>query len=219
MASKRYVVIGLGNFGSAICEALYGRGYDVVAVDSRPGPVDQIAPHVTRAALADGTDPQVLVRIGAEHADAGIVSTGDDISASILATMALKDVGVSTIYVKVISTVHDRVMRKLGVEETVFPERDTAINLAARITGSALLRYVRLGENFGIQEMAVPNEWERKTLRQLSLRRKFGVLVIAIHDMLTDQMRAPDPDQVLTESDSLLLAGSVNDLEKVASLT
>ncbi len=216
--AKRYVVIGLGNFGSAVCEALYGRGSDVIAVDTKPSAVDQIAPHVTRAALADGTDPQVLVRIGAEKADAGIVSTGDDISASILATMALKDVGVSTIYVKVISAVHDRVMRKLGVEETVFPERDTAINLAARISGSALLKYVRLGEDFGIQEMAVPNEWLRMSLRKLNLRKRYGVLVIGVHDVLTDQIRNPDPDQVLTDSDGLLVAGRVQDLEKVASL-
>ena len=218
MANKRYVVIGLGNFGSAVCEALYARGNDVVAVDTRPGAVDQIAPHVTRAALADGTDPQVLVRIGAERADAGIVSTGDDISASILAAMALKDVGVNTIYVKVISSVHDRVMRKIGVEETVFPERDTAINLAARVSGSALLNYVRLGEDFGVQEMAVPDQWDKATLRKLDLRRRYGVLVIGIHDILTGQMRPPDPDEVLTESDGLLVAGRVRDLEKVAQL-
>ena len=218
MANKRYVVIGLGNFGSAVCEALYSRGYDVVAVDTRAAAVDQIAPHVTRAALADGTDPQVLVRVGAERSDAGIVSTGDDISASILATMALKDVGVGTIYVKVISAVHDRVMRKLGVEETVFPERDTAMNLAARISGTALLKYVKLGEDFGVQEMAVPDSWDRNTLRQLDLRRKFGVLVIGIHDVLTDQIRAPDPDEVLTESDGLLVAGRVRDLERVAQV-
>ncbi len=218
MANKRYVVIGLGNFGSAVCEALFARGSDVIAVDTRPAAVDQIAPHVTRAALADGTDPLVLQRVGAERADAGIVSTGDDISASILATMALKDVKVDKIYVKVISAAHDRVMRKLDVEETIFPERDTAINLAARISGSALLNYVRLGEDFGVQEMAVPNEWEKTTLRQLDLRRRYGVLVIGIHDVLTDQMRPPDPDEVLTDSDGLLIAGRVQDLEKVAQL-
>ncbi len=218
MAQKRYVVIGLGNFGSAVCESLYARGFDVVAVDTRAAAVDRIAPHVTRSALADGTDPQVLVRIGAERADAGIVSTGDDISASILATMALKDVGVKAIYVKVISDAHDRVMRKLDVEETIFPERDTAVNLAARITGKALLNYVRIGEDFGVQEMAVPNGWDKKSLRQLDLRRKYGVLVVGIHDVLTDQFISPDPDQVLTESDGLLIAGRVQDLEKVAQV-
>lgn len=218
MANKRYVVIGLGNFGAAVCEALYARGSEVIAVDLNETAVDHIAPHVTRSALADGTDPQVLLRIGAEKADAGIVSTGDDISASILATMALKDVGVQAIYAKVISPAHDRVMRKLGVEETVFPERDMAMNLVARISGKALLNYVRLGEDFGVQEMAVPNEWDKQTLRQLDLRRRFGVLVIGIHDVLTDRMRSPDPDEVLTESDGLLIGGRVRDLEKVAQL-
>ena len=218
MATKRFVVIGLGNFGAAVCQTLYARGHEVIAVDMKETAVDHIAPHVSRSALADGTDPQVLQRVGAEGADAGIVSTGDDISASILATMALKDVGVQMIYAKVISPAHDRVMRKIGVEETVFPERDTAINLVARITGKALLKYVMLGEDFGVQEMAVPNDWDTKSLRQLDLRRRFGVLVVGIHDILTNQMRAPDPDEVLTESDGLLIAGSLADLEKVAQL-
>ena len=218
MAHNRYVVIGLGNFGSAVCESLFSKGHEVIAVDLNENAVDHIAPHVTRSALADGTDPAVLTRLGCDGADAGIVSTGDDISAAILATMALKDAGVGMIYAKVISAAHDRVMRKLGVEETVFPERDTAVNLVARITGKALLNYVKLGEDFGIQEMAVPEAWERKTLRTLDLRRHYGVLVIGIHDVLTDQMRSPDPDDVLTESDGLLVAGAVKDLEKVAQV-
>ena len=218
MAHNRYVVIGLGNFGAAVCETLFNRGHEVIAVDLNEHAVDHIAPHVTRSALADGTDIQVLRRVGAEGADAGIVSTGDDISASILAAMALKDAKVGAIYAKVISAAHDRVMKKLGVDETVFPERDTAVNLVSRITGKALLNYVKISEDFGIQEMAVPNTWDTKSLRQLDLRRRFGVLVIGIHDVLTDQMRSPDPDEVLTESDGLLVAGKVADLEKVAQM-
>ena len=218
MAHKRYVVVGLGNFGSAVCESLYRRGNEVIAVDLSENAVDHIAPHVTRSALADGTDAAVLRRVGGEKADAGIVATGDDISASILATMALKDIGVEAVYAKVISAAHDRVMRKLGVEETVFPERDSAINLVARISGKALLNYVKLSEDFGVQEMAVPDAWDKKSLRQLDLRRRYGVLVIAVHDVLVDQMRSPDPDEVLTESDGLLVAGRVGDLEKVAQL-
>ena len=218
MAHKRYIVVGLGNFGSAVCETLFSRGNEVIAVDVNEGAVDHIAPHVTQAALADGTDPQVLMRLGGEGADAGIVSTGDDISASILATMALKDCKVGAIYAKVISAAHDRVMRKLGVEETVFPERESAVNLVTRISGKALLKYVKVSDDFGIQEMAVPDSWDKKSLRQLSLRKRFNVLVIGIHDVLTDEMRSPDPDEVLTESDGLLVAGKVADLEKVAQM-
>ncbi|MEM1012022.1 MAG: TrkA family potassium uptake protein [Planctomycetota bacterium] len=215
---NRYLVIGLGNFGSAVCEALYGRGHDVIAVDLAEDAVDRVAQHATRTAVADGTDPAVLTRLGGEKADAGIVGTGDDISASILAALALKDVGCTNIVVKVISPAHDRIMRKLGVSETVFPERDTAQNLVARLVGSSLLNYVKLGQDFGLQEMAVPDKWENVTLRDLDLRRKHGVLVVGIHDVLTDKVQSPDPDRVLTDSDSLLISGRLADLEKLASI-
>lgn len=215
---KRYVVIGLGNFGSTVCESLHARDHDVIAIDEREEAVDRVAVHSSRTAVADGTDPRVLSRVGGEGADAGVVSTGDDISASILAAMALKDVGVSEIIVKVISPAHERVMKKLGVTETVFPERDTAQDLVARMVGTALLNYVRLGEDYGLQEMAVPNHWENKTLRDLELRTKHKVLVTGIHDVLTDTIRPPDPDEILTDSDGLLVAGRIADLEKVARL-
>ena len=213
---KRYVVIGLGNFGAAACEALYARGYEVIALDTREEAVDRVAAHASRSAVADGTDPQVLARVGAERADAGIVSTGRDVSASVLATMALKDVAVGEIVAKVISAAHERVMRKLGVAETVFPERDTAQTLVARMSGAALLNYVKLGEDFGLQEMAVPAKWENRTLRDLDLRRKYGVQVVGVHDVLTDTIRSPDPDAILTDSDGLLVGGRIADLERVA---
>jgi trk system potassium uptake protein TrkA len=216
--SHRYLVIGLGNFGSAVCDALYARGHEVIAVDLDEEAVDRVAAHASRSAVADGTDAQVLARIGGERADAGIVATGDDISASILASMALKDLKVSEVIVKVISAAHDRVMKKLGVSETVFPERDTAQNLVARMSGSALLNYTKLAEDYGLQEMALPAGWENKTLRQLDLRKKHGVLVVGVHDVLTDTIRSPDPDAILTDSDGLFVAGRLADLEKVAAM-
>ncbi|MCI0461309.1 MAG: TrkA family potassium uptake protein [Gemmataceae bacterium] len=214
---KRFVVIGLGNFGSSVAEALYGQGHDVIAVDPREEAVDRIAARATRAAVADGKSLEALQRAGAKGADVGVISTGDDITASILATMALRDLGVNDIYVKVISRDHARVMDRLGVTETVFPERDSALSLATRLSGSALLNYVRLGTGFSMQEMAVREDWTGKTLRQLELRQKYGISVIALHDMLTDQIiAAPDPDAVLKESDTLLVAGKDEDLARAA---
>lgn len=214
---KRFVVVGLGNFGSSIAEALYGQGHEVIAVDPRPETVDRVAAVVTRAAVADGKNQDSLARIGAKSADVGIVSTGDDITASILAAMALRDLGVKEVYAKVISRDHARVMERMGVTETVFPERDSALALASRLSGSDVLNYVRLGTGFSIQEMAVRDDWIGKTLRQLELRKNYSVSVIAIHDMLTDQIvSAPDPDVVLKESDSLLIAGQDADLAQAA---
>lgn len=214
---KRFVVIGLGNFGSSAAEALYAQGHEVIAVDHREDAVDRIATHATRAAVADGKSLDALQRAGAKGADAAVVSTGDDITASILATMALRDIGVKHIYVKVISRDHARVMDRLGVTETIFPERDSALSLATRLCGTAVLNYVRLGTGFSMQEMAVREDWTGKTLRKLELRQKYGISVIAVHDMLTDQIiTAPNPDSVLKDSETLLVAGKDEDLARAA---
>lgn len=214
---KRYVIVGLGNFGSSVAESLYALGHEVAAIDTREEAVDRISSGATVAAVGDGKDLRVLERIGAREADAGVVSTGDDITASILTTLALKDLGVREIYVKVISRDHARVMEKLGVTETIFPERESAIRLGTRISNRSILNYIQLGEGFSVQEMAVPDGWVGRSLRQLELPRRYRVSVIAVHDVLMDQMiAAPDPDAPLKDSDTLLLAGRDEDLGKAA---
>lgn len=216
---KRFIIIGLGNFGFSAAEALNNAGHDVIVIDVDGDVVDRIAPHVARAAVGDGTDIQTLQRIGAADADIGVIATGDDITASILATMALHDLKVKDVYVKVISRDHARVMQRIGVTETVFPERDSATALATRLSGAALLNYVRLGEGFSIQEMAVPDRWNGRTIRDLQLRQTFDITVIALHDVLNDRMLpSPDPDSTLKDSDTLLVAGSDAALAKAAQL-
>lgn len=216
---KRFVVIGLGNFGAAVAESLYAARHDVVAIDTDEAAVDRIALHVTRAAVGDGKDVRMLEKVGVREADAGIVSTGDDITASILATMALKDLKVREIYVKVISIDHARVMEKLGVTETVFPERESGMRLATRVMTAGILNYVRLGAGFSVQEMAVPASWIGRSLRDLELPRRHRVSVIAVHDVLRDEMiPIPDPDALLKDSDTLVVAGRETDLSRLASV-
>ncbi len=190
-----------------------------MALDINEDSVDRIAPHVTRAAVGDGRQMETLERLGVKGADASIVSTGDDITASILASMALRDLGVREIYVKVISRDHARVMARMGVTETIFPERESALNLSSRLSGQAVLNYVQLGAGLSVQEMAVPDEWEGKTLRSLSLRQHFRLSIIAVHDVLTDTMIIPpDPDAPLKDTDTLLVAGHEESLERVARM-
>lgn len=217
---KRFVVIGLGNFGFTAAEFLNRKGNDVVVVDLDGEVVDRIAPNVARAAVGDGTDLQTLERIGAANADAGVVATGDDITASILATMALRDLKVKDVYVKVISRNHARVMEHVGVTETIFPERDSAVGLATRMCGTALLNYVRLGSGFSVQEMAVPDTWSGKTIRELGLRQNYEITIVALHDVLTDDISpSPDPDVKLKDSDTLLVAGSDEALARAAKIS
>jgi len=216
---KRFVVIGLGNFGASVAEACYRQGHEVIAVDPDEQAVDRTASHVTRAAVGDGRQRETLERLGAKGSDAGIVSTGDDITASILATMALRDLGVREVYVKVISRDHARVMARIGVTETIFPEREAALNLGARLSSTSVFNYVRLGAGFGMQEMTVPDTWEGKTLRVLQLPMHYRVSVVAIHDVLRDEMHVPpDPDALLKQSDTLLVAGKEKNLERLAKM-
>jgi trk system potassium uptake protein len=216
---KRFVVVGLGNFGAALAEALHSQGHEVVAIDIDEDAVDRMAPFVTRAAVGDGKLASVLERSGAEGADVAVVGTGDDITASVLSTLALRDLGIPDIYVKVISRDHARVMQKLGVTETVFPERESGQRLAARFTAHGILDFFRLGDEFGLQEMAVPGEWIGRTLRELALPRQYRISVVAVHDVLLDEISpAPSPDAKLKESDTLLVAGRDADLARVAKI-
>ena len=216
---KRFIVIGLGNFGAAVAETLHSIGHDVAALDRDPERVDAMARIATRSAVGDATDIETLKRIGAEGADAGIISTGDDITASAMSTLLLRDLGVRELYVKVVSADHARLIDKIGVRETVFPERESGMRLGRRISSKLLLNYVPLGSGFSLQEMAVPERWVGKALRELHLPRRHGISVVAVHDVLTDRMQpVPDPDAPLKESDTLIVAGSDRSLARAAKL-
>lgn len=214
---KRFIVIGLGNFGSAVAESLHSMGHEVVALDRDPDRVDAISRRVTRAAVGDGTEAQTLKRLGAADADTAVISTGADITASAMTLLACRDLDIPETYVKVISAVHARLIEKIGATETIFPERESGTRLGKRIASRLLLNYVQLGSEFGLQEMAVPSKWVGKSLRDLHLRHRHAITVVAVHDMLTDTIHpVPDPDEPLKESDTLIVAGTEESLAAVA---
>ena len=211
------MVVGLGNFGASIAATLHDLGHEVAAIDTSAERVDRLGRSVTRAAVGDGTNPRDLKRLGAENADAAIISTGEDITASALATLVLRDLGVEEVFVKVTSPDHERLIGKIGVTETVFPEKESGMRLGRRIANRLLLDYVEFGSGIGLQEMAVPNAWIGHSLRELAIPRKHAIVVVAVHDMLTDRVQpTPDPDAPLKDSDTLLVAGKVEDLEQAA---
>ncbi len=216
---KRFVVVGLGNFGSTVARELHKQGHDVIAVDALGDVVDQIADDVGRAVVADGTNAEMLRRSGADEADVGIVSTGDDVAASVLAVLALKDLGVRDVVAKAVSVEHARILKRVGAAETVFPERDSAMDLSTRLSESMLLNYLRLGGGFSVQEMLVPDAWEGSNLRQLDLPRSHHISVIGVHDVLTDRISVPpDPDAVLKQSDTMIVAGTREALHRIARM-
>lgn len=197
---------------------LYESGHDVVVLDKQAEAVDAIGPFVTRALVGDATKKGVLEAAGASDADAGIISTGGDLGASILALLGLHDLGISEIYVKVRSEEQARIVTALGASDTIFPEKEAARNLASKVTTGSLLQYVTYTDQFAIQEMAVPASWEGKSLIDLRLTQQRHIQVVAVHDMLTDRIGLPDPQKPLTPSDALLVAGRPEDLKRLAKL-
>jgi trk system potassium uptake protein len=215
---NRYVVVGLGHFGSFIAKKLYELGNEVIAIDNDVNVVDAHGPFVTRALAGDATKKEVLDEAGAEDADVAVVSTGGNIGASVLALLALRDLNVKATYVKVQSIEHARIAEALGATDTVFPEMQAATNLAQRITSGRLLHYTAYGEQFGIQEMAVPDSWSGKTLQDLRLPSEYQIQVVAVHDNLRDTITIPVPTKPLTPSDTLLIAGAPERLETLTKV-
>lgn len=216
---KRFVVVGLGNFGATAATRLHELGHEVIAIDQRADVVDAVGSRVLRALVGDATRKAVLEEARAREADAAVISTGDDLAASVLALLALRDLGVEHVIVKVVSDEQARIVEALGADETIFPERESAMALASRLTAGALLRYVQLGPALALQEMPVPSEWYGMTLRELQLPSRYRVQVVAVHDVLRDEMiPVPEADRALRDSDTLLVAGDPRVLEKLAGL-
>ncbi len=216
---KRFIVVGLGNFGSAVARTLYEQGHEVVVLDMRESSVDAAGRYATRAAVGDGRQRELLDRLGADAADAAIVSTGDDVTASILVTLALRDLGVPRVYCKVVSEDHRRVMARIGADEAVFPENESGRALALRLSSGDVFNYLPLGDGVSMQEMRVPATWQGRTLREIGLRPQLRLVAVAVHNIVRDTLTVPpDPEVRLTHDDTLLLAGRDVDLALVQKL-
>lgn len=216
---KRFVVIGLGNFGISLAESLSSKGYEVIALDTDSDIVDHAASFVSRAVVGDGTNISLLERLGVKGCDAGVVATGDDITSSILSVLALQDMSVKQIHVKVVSHEHARVMERLGVTEFIFPERESALSLGSRLSSKGIFKHFRLAVGYSLHEVAAPSEWIGKSLRELNLRSDYDVTVVASHDIIKDILvLPPNPDSIISESTALLLAGKDEDLDKISKL-
>lgn len=213
---QRFVVVGLGHFGGWAARALFAQGHDVIAIERSAPLADRFHDEVTVAVVGDATDRELLRQVGAAGADAAIISTGQDLATSVLATLALRDLGVTEIYVKVASPEAARALEAFGVRETIFPEREVADRLAHRITSKGVLEYIPLAPGFSIQELAIPDGWLGRSLRELALPAAHGIQVVALHDMLTGTFEVvPDPDRALRESDVAIVAGKDDAIQGV----
>lgn len=205
---KSYVVIGLGRFGTAVATELCAQGSEVLAMDTDQANVQAIADHVTHAVVADAKDPAVLKSLGVRNFDCAVVAVGGDVGGSALITMLLKELGVPQVVCKAQSHVHRRVLEKIGADKVVFPEHEMGVKLAQSLTHSNILNFIELSDKYGIVEVSPPRQWQAMTLKQVDVRRNFGVNIVAIRDDVSGElMVAPGGDYVMKDTDTLFLLG------------
>ncbi|ADL08155.1 potassium channel family protein [Thermosediminibacter oceani] len=211
---KQFVVIGLGRFGSSVARTLYKLGYDVLGIDSNEEIVQSLADSITHAVQADATDENTLKALGIRNFDVGIVSIGDDIQASILITLILKEMGLKYVVAKAQNDLHGKVLYKIGADRVVFPERDMGIRVAHNLVSSNILDYIELSPDFSIVEIKVLPEWYDKTLRELNMRVKHGLNVMAIKRN-EDVIVSPGAEDFIKKGDILVVVGKNKDIEKL----
>lgn len=213
---KRVVVIGLGIFGSQLARQLYESGLDVIAIDKNRDVVQKIKDYSTKAVLADASDKDVLESIGIDENDIVVISFGEDLSASTLLTLHLKELKVKTIIVKVPNEDHKRILLRVGASEAIIPEREMANKVARGIISPNVLEYLPIADDYTIVELAPPSAFVGKSLNDLDLRKKFQLQVIAIRDVLTDQLQlVPRASSIIKDSDVLVVIGKEEDIRRI----
>ena len=209
-------VIGLGQFGSALALELKKLKHHVTAMDSDPKAVARVQDVVDQAVVADCTDRSLLEELGLNLVDGAVISLGDHLGASILTTLHLKEMGVGRIVAKAVSPEHEKILKRVGAGEVVFPERDAAQRLARSLADPNLLDFLPIGDEFSVAELAPPDVLVGKSLAELSLRQNYGVNVIAVRELVPERTHlVPSANYVLKDSDVLVVAGRQEDLERL----
>ncbi|MDF2647739.1 MAG: KtrC [Paenibacillus sp.] len=209
---KQFAIIGMGRFGSSVAKTLSQLGFEVLAIDHREETVQEVSAFVTHAVQADSTDEEALRALGIRNFDVVVVAIGEDIQASILTTLILKEMGIPTTVVKAVNDLHGKVLKKIGADKVVYPERDMGQRVAHHLISSNIIDYIELSADYSIVEIKVSQQIIGKSLRQLDIRAKYGCNVIAIKQ--NEQLVIPPSgEEPLKQDDILVIVGKNSNLQ------
>jgi trk system potassium uptake protein TrkA len=213
---KRFVVIGLGNFGYNIAMALAEQQHEVTVVDEDEKKIQEIKDKVAHAIVADAMDKKVLSEFVDTESDAIIVGLGDDIAASVLVVLHLKEQGAKNIIAKAVNENHGKILATIGANEIIHPEKDVATRLAMRLTFKNLIEHIPMATDYSIIELAVPDNLVGRTLGELKLRNRYNVEVIAIKNVLLDTFHLiPTADFRISADSALVIIGKMSDIDNL----
>ncbi len=228
MAIKKFCVIGLGYFGYNLAVRLNDLGTEVLAIDNHQEIIDEISDRVTHAICMDSTEPRAMKGLGLEDMDAVIVAIGESFESSIMTTALLQDIGVKKIYSRVISVVHERLLKLMNINDLLVPEAEAADHLVKRLVIPGLIESFQISKDYGIYEIPVPKSFIGKNLLELNLRQKYNVNLITIKKVIKKRglliigereeveiVGVPAPDEKITENSILVFFGRDKDIKNL----
>jgi trk system potassium uptake protein TrkA len=220
--NQQFAVIGLGRFGRSVCSTLHRLGYQVLATDIDEKRVSQaLTEEITGHALQlDSTEPAALKEAGLFEFDTVIIAIGNYIQESIITTLNVKEGGVKNVVAKASSEVHCKLLRKVGADRVVFPEHEAGCALAQTLTKPSILDTFDLDPDNSIVEIAIPDEFDGKTVAELQLRNRYGLNVLAIsnkHDGVDDEkfIINPDPHKRFEKGSTMVVIGHNKDIDRL----
>ncbi|MFY9520987.1 MAG: TrkA family potassium uptake protein [Caldicoprobacterales bacterium] len=210
---KQFIIIGIGKFGESIATNLYKMGHDVLAVDIDEERVQHISRKVTHAVQADATEEGTLEALGVKHFDGAVVTIGESVQASILIIMLCKELGIRHVLAKAQNELHAKVLYKIGADRVVFPERDMGLRVAHSLVSTSFLDYIELTPDYSIVELKAAKDWQGKSLKDLNIRAKYGINIMAIKQ--DDKVVvSPAADDVIQRDDVLVVIGKARDINR-----
>ena len=218
MKSQDIIILGLGRLGSSMAMQLEANGCKVMAVDSNPKKIRQIADYVTKAVCADVTDEDAMEELGVHNFDTAVIAIGHNAEATVLATIWVKEHGVKNVISKAFNETQGRILKKVGADQVIFPEREMGIRLANNLTMNNIIDAIELTEEYSIAKIPVLSEWVGKSLMELNLRHKYKINVIAVQKGNAIEM-IPDAAQKITEEETFVILGTNQMLQKLAAMS
>ena len=210
---KQFAVFGLGSFGKSVALTLESFGCDVIVVDNSYEKVQEISDSVAYAIRADVSDPDAMKELGGRNLDAAIVAISEDMEAGIMATIISKEMGIPYVLAKAKNDLQGTILKKVGADEVVFPERDMGCRVAKNLVSAAFTDWIELSPEYSLTEKLIPKQWVGKSLVELKIREKYGMNVVGImkdgHVDVTFNPRNPLPEDCI-----LIIIGANSVLEK-----
>ena len=208
---KMFAVIGLGRFGTAAAEKLYELGHEVLVID-------ESEEMVRRAAIGDAQEMQVLRAAGVGECDCAIVAIGEDLAASVVITMNLKDLGIPYIICKAQNETYKRALERVGADRVVIPEREMALRMVYSLGSASFLDYIEFSSEYGIAEISAPTQWQGQNLKELNVRGKYHVNVLTLKRQDGTVLMSPGAEDRIQAGDTVMVMGKNQDLSRLQSL-